>query len=260
MSVVTEKSGGKKRWRLAAPSWVFPGTIVDNCVFLEGKVDEVALLFFETQSSLGYSRQELPLALASLALTYHVHLPLDLPWEKGGGFVAETCLRLMEKVDLLGVTQCVLHPPAAMLGDSGVKAMDAFAGVWALNGRAVSDVLVENTRENSLECVWRHFADAGFGFCIDLGHMLAYDQQAAADIISEFRVGMLHINAPGRACGGKNGKSAHLPVDALSADANALGRRLCAGLTDNGVIVAEFFEWSYVERSIAVIEQWCGPR
>lgn len=34
-------------FKLAAPSWVIPGTVADNCHFLSGKVDEVALLFLK---------------------------------------------------------------------------------------------------------------------------------------------------------------------------------------------------------------------
>ena len=34
-------------FQISAPSWVIPGTIAENCRFLAGKVDEVALLFLK---------------------------------------------------------------------------------------------------------------------------------------------------------------------------------------------------------------------
>jgi len=38
--------------RLAAPSFVLPAGVAENARFLAGKVDEVGLCFFETQSCL----------------------------------------------------------------------------------------------------------------------------------------------------------------------------------------------------------------
>ena len=70
--------------RLAAPSFVLPGTVAENARFLSGRVDEMALCFFEAQACLKYGENDLPPDLAepseSGRLRCHVHLPVDLPW------------------------------------------------------------------------------------------------------------------------------------------------------------------------------------
>ena len=50
--------------RLAAPSFVLPGTVAENARFLSGRVDEMALCFFEAQACLKYGENDLPPDLA----------------------------------------------------------------------------------------------------------------------------------------------------------------------------------------------------
>lgn len=255
--------------RLAAPSWVIPGTVQENCRFLEGKVEEAALLFFDADASLAYTRRDLPLELAALALSYHVHLPLLLPWEAGGGAVAGICLSLMEKVDFLGAFRCVLHPPAEVAPSAGALLLEEFAAAWEKAGRSPADVCVENTRENSLAALLGTglFGEGGLGVCLDLGHILAYGQDALAEAVMRRGCGplsggdvvrMLHYSAPGRA--GAGGKGAHLPLTELDAAGSALGESMCAVLAPGGIVVAEFFSWGYVVRSLPVIRQWLAAR
>lgn len=269
--------------RIAAPSWVFPGSILDNCRFLEGKVDEVALLFFDAESSLAYTRQDLPSSLASLALSYHVHLPSVLPWEKGGDAVAALCLRLMEKVAHLGVGRCVLHPPPARGERPAEELLEGFAGEWEKAGRSLGDICVENTRENDLAALIRRrfFTGTGFGLCLDLGHILAYGQQELAALVAGLPglpglpgascssgaystsgfgapvVRMVHCNAPGE---GEGAKSAHLPLTALDGAGLALGEALCALLPPEGILVAELFSWAAIAASMPRIRQWMAER
>lgn len=243
---------------LAAPSWVIPGTIYENCSFLADKVDEVALLFFETASSLAYTRQDLPSELADLGLSYHVHLPLDLPWEEGGERVAAICLALMDKTAFLGAARAVLHPPPA--GGDAAR-VEEFAAAWQKSGRATADVLLENIRGNDLSELWSCMRDTGLGLCLDLGHMLAYEQVRLQHYIlthllpEDVRPRMVHLNAPGS---GEPGEppGAHLPLDRLDEYGMALGKALSFSLSPGGVVVAEFFDWGHVERSLPLINQW----
>ncbi|CAK7047760.1 MAG: hypothetical protein DELT_00901 [Desulfovibrio sp.] len=255
---------------IAAPSWVIPGTVYENCRFLEGKVDEAALLFFDAEACLAYTRQDLPVELAALDLSYHVHLPLSPSWEKGGAFVAEMCLRLMEKVDFLGAARAVVHPPGSEYPDAGAPLLESFAARWQNAGRSPADVFIENTRENDLAVLLENerLIAAGVGLCLDLGHMLAYGQKALAQYVFKKmaqpgaggpRVGMVHCNAPGSGEGGEK-KSAHLPLDRLDNEGATLGKALCAVLDPEGIIVAEFFSWEYVARSLPVIREWDAGR
>lgn len=259
-----------KTGRIAAPSWVFPGSVLENCRFLEGKVDEAALLFFDAESSLAYTRQDLPPELSSLSLSYHVHLPSSLPWDKGGGAVAALCLTLMEKVEHIAASRCVLHPPAADSAGAGANLLEAFAREWEKAGRSLPDICVENTRENDLAALITRgfFDDTGVGVCFDLGHMIAYEQHELVRLVSSSRassvfggstVRMIHYTAPGR--GGESGeKSAHLPLTTLDGAGMALGETLCALLSPEGIVVAEFFSWDYVVASLPIIRRWLAKR
>lgn len=247
------KNGARAGWRLAAPSWVFPGTIRDNCAFLAGKVDEAALLFLQTEPSRAYGRQDLPPDLARLGLSFHVHLPLDLPWHAGGEAVAAVCLELMDMVSFLDARRCVLHPPPAGSGGDAA-ALEAFSRQWLAAGRSPCDVLLENTRGNDLTGLWTCIETIGLGLCLDLGHMLAYGQRTlGVEFPERARPRMLHLNAPGGP-----GSGAHLPLDTLDAAGAQLGARLCAHLAADGVVVAEFFDWGYIERSLPIITRWCA--
>lgn len=244
--------------RLAVPSWVIPGTVYENCLFLAGKADEVGLLFLETAPCLAYGRQDLPPDLADLSLTFHVHLPGDLPWTRGGGAVAAICLALMDKVAFLGVRRAVLHPPVPARGDAPRKILDDFARSWCLGGRQLDDVLLENIRGNDLTGLQGMFGPGGFGLCPDLGHILAYGQYALLDMLATLPKAaaprMLHCSAPGKALSG--GAGAHLPLDVLDGEGLDVGRTLCSLLADGGIIVAELFDWGYVARSLPIIEEW----
>ena len=82
--------------RLAAPSFVLPGTVAANARFLAHKVDEVALCFFEARACLAYGPEDLPPDLADLPLRWHVHLPVDQPWpaRAAGAHPAAACVAL----------------------------------------------------------------------------------------------------------------------------------------------------------------------
>lgn len=256
-------SGRRERnIRLAAPSWVVPGAVLDNCVFLEGVVDEIALLFLETENCLAYGEKDLPRALADLNFDYHVHLPADLPWPRGGEAVAAVCLALMDKVAFLGAERAVLHPPARVGKDAGpcCEALASFAGAWRRAGKDTGNIFLENIRENDLSGLESLFAPGGFGLCPDLGHILAYGQTNVAVLAALLpegaRPGMLHCSAPGTGKSGGFKKSAHLPLDVLDAAGTALGASLCASLAPEAVIVAEVFDWAYMKRSLPVIARW----
>ena len=70
-------------------------------------------MLLETAGCLAYDEKDLPLDLPSLGLSFHAHLPLDLPWDAGAGGVSATILSLEEKIAFLRPRHYVLHPPRA---------------------------------------------------------------------------------------------------------------------------------------------------
>lgn len=196
--------------RLAAPSFVRPAGVAENCAFLEGLVDEAGLALFETEACLAYDEHDLPASLAALDLDYHVHLPLDLDWtDPDRAFAAMA--RLVEMTAYLSPRCFVLHPDAR--AEPGEVARR-----FAALGVAPERVLLENTHERSLVEDWEGIVRHGLGACLDIGHVLAYSQRAVLELDGLWeRVRMVHAYAPH-----PHRPSRHTGLDRLDAQ----GRRL----------------------------------
>jgi len=191
--------------RIAAPSFVWPGTIAENCSLLAPLVPEVGLLFFETDACLAYTEEDLPPSLECLGLRYHVHLPLDLPWDESPEAVFAVVVALLAKCAFLKPWAVVLHPPPVRVcpqRKNGVtkplaqRDLRRFFSLWT-EANQTATLLLENIRDNDLVGAWpliRHF---GLGICLDLGHLLAYSQETDRVPGVWPHVGMVHLNAPG---------------------------------------------------------------
>lgn len=257
----------REKRRLAAPSWVRPGTMEENCLFLSEKVDEAGLLFFEAEASLAYGRKDLPLSLADLSLTYHLHFPLDLPWHHPAE-AADICLALLEKTAFLSGTQgarrpfphsalaAVLHPPDADRADSGRagRLLASFVRRFTDCGGCTGTLLLENTAGNDLLDLEGLIVEFGLGVCPDLGHMLAYGQERLLERAGLLeRAALLHLNAPAKNSGG------HLPLGALDSRSRELARRLCLAVPPRTVLMLELFRWQDILDSLPLICSWLLP-
>jgi len=228
---------------IAAPSCVIPGTTEQNARFLAqratGKIQEIALCFFETQASLA---DNLPESLAELPFSWHVHLPVDLPWQIGAEASANCALRLMRKAEALRPRMAVLHAPD-LPARGGLLA--AFADLWY--ARCAVPLLIENIDTCDLVDLTTLIVDAELGVCLDLGHMLAYGQQGIMDIPElTSRVQLAHWSAPG-------GADRHLPLTSLTEEEKAFVRAAAAKLPGTTAHLLEIFDWNGVEESLALL-------
>ena len=229
---------------IAAPSCVIPGTTEHNARFLAqraaGKIQEIALCFFETQA--GLACDELPEALAELPFSWHVHLPVDLPWQIGSEASANCALHLMRKAQPLKPRMAVLHAPD-LPARKGLLA--AFADLW--HARCSIPLLLENINSCDLIDVAALIVEAEFGVCLDLGHMLAYGQEGIMEIPELIsRVQLTHWSAPG-------GADRHLPLTRLTAEEQASVRAAAAKLPGSATHLLEIFDWDGVEASLALL-------
>ena len=232
---------------VAAPSWVFPGSLAENCRFLAGKVDEAGLLFFESAAALAYGPEDLPAWLSDLPLSYHLHLPADLPMHAPEE-AAAICLALFQKTAFLGPLKGVLHPPPA-------ERLAAFVNAFARLGGDPKTLLLENTRENDLLCLEAVIEEYDLPICLDMGHVLLYGQCALLERPGLLRrAGMIHASAPGR--GAEEGR--HLPLTALSLEEAALAGRMLRAVPKDAVIMLECFSWPHIEASLPLARQWLG--
>ncbi|WP_419778717.1 cobamide remodeling phosphodiesterase CbiR [Maridesulfovibrio sp.] len=242
-------NGIESSFQLASPSWVIPGTVAENCRFLSGKVDEVALLFFETKSCLAYTYDDLPQDLSECGLSFHIHHPLDLPWNEGGERVAEIVLALIDKAAHLEPKSHIIHPPAA--GPQAAGLIRDFADVIARSGATAEEFLFENIKDNSLLGLTETIAECGMKICLDLGHILAYAQHdLLRDPFLEGRVSMLHLNAPGP-------KGKHLGLDHLDVEGLEIMGALLGMLNKDGVVNVEVFDEEYFFKSLQLLSDYC---
>lgn len=235
---------------LAAPSWVFPGSIAENCAFLAQKAQEVGLLFMEGAPALAYGEQDLPPSLAELPLSWHVHLPVDLDWADPAG-AASLCLRLMEKADFLGAARAVLHPPGP--GPAFISRLETFMLYWKRSGRESRDILLENQPESDIARLLEAAEKFEASLCFDLAHglMAGLTAQSLPGGLME-RVRLLHLCAPAPA--GQKGH--HHPLGALDERGSALGKKLCRSAAPGTVFMLELFHWEYFCASLPVLNAW----
>lgn len=224
----------------AAPSWVIPGGIAENARFLAGKVPGIALALFETETCLNYNQKDLPPCLASLPLAWHVHLPLDLPWDKGARHVADICSRLLAKTAFLAPGLAVLHPP----GHNAAMLLRDLTEYW----QPPLVIALENTRTcDILSLGGADFLDKyGYGLCVDAGHCLGYAQRTLAESDLPERADLWHWSAPGAG-------DEHLPLTALTAAQKKICARLLARGRPGAPHVLEVFSWAGVAASLPVL-------
>jgi hypothetical protein len=237
---------------IAVPSCVIPGTTAQNAHFLaqraDGKIQEIALCFFETESCLAYTKDDLPESLAELPFSWHVHLPVDLPWHIGPETSANRALRLMRKVEELKPRMAVLHAPDL---PARKDLLTAFAVLW--HARCNVPLLLENIDSCGLVELTRLIVDAQFGVCLDLGHMLAYGQQNILEIPELVsRVQLAHWSAPG-------GADRHLPLTRFTMEERRSARAAAVKLPDTTTHLLEIFNFNGVEESLMPLRKLLYP-
>lgn len=228
---------------VAAPSFVIPAGAAENSRFLSDFFTEIGLLFFETDACLAYTEDDLPPDLADLSVTWHVHLPLDLPWQDGLDAAWAAIKGLMDKTAYLSPRCWVLHPPTVpgMLAPLADKLRAA--------GVDPRDILLENIDGSDLTDIWEDARQDGYSTCLDLGHVLAYDQRATLTLPGLWdTVRMLHVYAPGQ--GGRHTGLAHLDEG---------GQQLLRQMLEffeGDALTMEVFEETELFRSIDLLGGW----
>lgn len=225
----------------AAPSCALPDTIAANAVFMAGKTPEIALCFYETDACLAYDDNDLPAWLSDLSLRWHMHLPIDLPWEKGAKRVADICYALWRKIAFLNPWAVVLHPPQT-------ANRKLLLGEFAKYCDHRLPVLLENVPWCDIVELGEQFLEQnGFGLCLDVGHALGYSQKAVAAWAC--KASLLHWSAP---CG----NDLHKPLTAFSSQ-----ERIQAGAImrqSKGIHVLEIFNWSGIVASLPILMELAG--
>lgn len=228
-----------------------PGTAAENALFIQAEaqqfeaapfqVSEMGLCCFEARSSLTCALTDYPTASPDLSL--HVHLPTDLVWLAGTG--PETCLQLLRRLAPLGVSRGVLHPPAT---GSPTELMDDFVESWIAAGHDPADLLLENHRDLTAPALLDLLDRHPVSVCLDVAHMLTYEQLFLLSALDPSRVRLLHWSAPGPV----PGKDAHLPLTDLSPIERRTAREAAVRFAD-ALPLIEVFSWVGIVASLPVL-------
>lgn len=243
VSETMERHGVTPPFTVAAPSFVIPAGAAENSRFLADFFLEVCLLFFETESCLAYTDFDLPSELASLPISWHVHLPLDLPWERGLDVAWHKLKGLMDKAAFVSPRAWVLHPPTEpdMLVPLSARFRDA--------GIDPADILLENVEESDLAALWPEAREGGYSTCLDLGHILAYDQHPVLKLDGLWdTVRMLHVYAPVN--GGR-----HTGLGQLDNEGKALLRNMLKEFRGD-TLTLEIFHEEEIFNSVDLLAGW----
>ncbi|MDR3114419.1 MAG: TIM barrel protein [Treponema sp.] len=156
--------------RVSVPSWVIPGTYLENLAFLQGQpaVKGVELLFFlydaETQRLL-HKEWEGILALRS-RFSFTAHLPE--PLLSGHAALVERLLPLSG--------QYIFHPGPP----EDAPALAGLIASWRTRfDRGKHRFLLENTRLSRFEALLEYLPEE-VGICMDTGHLLLEGQMPEA--------------------------------------------------------------------------------
>jgi hypothetical protein len=224
----------ESKFSLITPSWVTPGTYVENLRFLDGKsaVDGVELLFFLYDDDIRAEfLRDLP-AVRDFAgrFFFTAHLP-DNP-----GTEHEELVELLSPL----VRSFIFHPPAD--AEAGARLFETWSARYG-----AERFLLENTGKGRLEAVLACF-DEGFRppLCMDTGHLLL-EGRRPADFVRDAGpdIAEIHLNGAGE------GGGDHKPL--CSGDGWLAG--LAPFLREfSGIVNLELFSWTDVQQSIDCLE------
>ena len=213
---------GAYPFKLGTTSFIYPDHITPNIKMLGPYLDEIELLFFESQPAGMPSRQEIK-EIGQLAkdfdLTYNIHLPLDISLGAPDSSKRLTALKTVKQIiDLtapLAPSTYTLHLPydEAEFDNQRIKRWQGHirqsmekllaAGIEA------ESISIENL-DYPLEWVEKIINDFNLAVCIDLGHLIVnqFDIQAAFNRYYQKTV-IIHLY-------GAENRHDHLSLDKLS--------------------------------------------
>ena len=240
---------------LACPSFVYPAGYVDNVRHLAPFVDEIQLLFFESQPR-SIPSPDLISDLACLAnhasISYHVHLPTDIdpghPDPAQRQRAIDTVCMLMERCEPLQPSTYTLH--LAHRAD-GVTILPVDHWQSALHdslrqmlpGHHRRRQISVETLDYPFELVAPVISALDLSVCMDMGHLLLHGGNIKAFFDRwQARITVIHLHGVQAGCD-------HLPLDHLS---QAQMNTICGMLKSfNGVLCLEVYSQPALDASMA---------
>jgi hypothetical protein len=228
----------KPRLRFTVPSWVIPGTYLENLRFLADKpeIAGVELLFFLYDGDIRAQLESEWQGIEAYGnrFNYTAHLPdVLLPEHR------ELVVRLSPLV-----RHFIVHPRPAEEAEAQIALLRSWKGEGPF--------LMENTLPGRLQA-FLPCPDEEMGLCMDTGHLLL-EGQNPADFLRrrKGRVGEIHLHGLDREKAARDGR---LPDHRPLRVEDPWLRELFPLLRDfAGIINLEVFSWEEVEKSITALK------
>lgn len=262
----TPASRGKPPFRLGTTSYIYPAEILPNVRSLQGTVEDIEIVLFESDEVSNYpSPQEIE-ELAAIGqetgLSYTVHLPLDVllgdPEPPIRRRSVDTCLRAIDATVGLRPHGYIVHFQGLPTDDYGHWLNETWLthldqSVGQLVGHLDTPrLLCAETLSYPFHLVEELIERRDLSICLDVGHIILYDQPLELYLhryLSRTRVIHLHGNSGGRD---------HLDLGRVpSAKLDLLFTSLATLPTvDDLVVTLEIFSEKDLEISRVVVEKY----
>lgn len=170
-----------RRFRLGSTSYIYPDAVLPNVRKLASAVDDIELVLFEvddygTNLPDASAIAELDALARDNALTYTVHLPIDLDWRDACSI--DKIYRTIDATRALDPFAYILHLDGRVL--QGEPTRETVAQWQAETARALDQILahvdaarlcIENLEGWASEFFAAMIAEKNLGRCIDVGHL-----------------------------------------------------------------------------------------
>ncbi|OHD25131.1 MAG: hypothetical protein A2Y38_05215 [Spirochaetes bacterium GWB1_59_5] len=230
--------------RLSVPSYVLPGTYVENLRFLDEKTSQrdVELLFFIfDEEARALMRAELrEIASYSPRFGFTVHMPDTV--EAAHEEILEATAGFS--------TNFIIHPPRTESELPGfVALLDEWRGRYGENR-----FLLENTRLAAFHAAELALLESKYGpprLCADIGHLRMEGVEPSAWVTARAsRIAEMHVH-------GFDGARDHVPFQAGEAWLDAMAP-FARGFS--GIIEIELFSWADLASASAILKaHWEAP-
>ncbi|AEF80599.1 cobamide remodeling phosphodiesterase CbiR [Leadbettera azotonutricia] len=231
--------------KIIVPSWVIPGTYLENLRFLDDKkeITGVELLFFiyddEIKKNITDEFEDICKFKDRFIFTAHLPDVLNPEHEE-----------LVKKLSPL-VQHFIVHPGK----EGGARAQAGLINSWAEKYKNVSSkyrFLAENTNPGLLEALLPNL-NTNIGLCMDFGHLLIEEKNPSA-YLNQFqnKIGEIHLHGLDREKAMIDKRLPdHRPINEDSIPIKELFPLL---KKFQGLVNLEVFSWEEVEESLRVIK------
>lgn len=251
---------GKFPFRLGTTSFIYADGYIPNVKLLGSWLDEIELLFFESNAIDGFPSKEEIKELLKLAgehqISYNVHLPLDIGPGHPDATTRRQAVQIIERIyDLtspLSPTTLTVHLP--FHGDA--RSTKDIAG-WREKIHLSLEQIIQSgipagivsieTLNYPIRWIEDIIREMHFSVCMDVGHLLVHDFDLSAFYRRyQKEITIIHLH-------GVSGGRDHMALDRLATSDSA---RIMQVLKQfRGSVSLEVFSFDHLKRSLSHLEK-----